>query len=156
MFARNFLRILFGVTFVVVCGVAFRMPADDDKVVPAAVVAEQTKLKKLVPEFSKAMHAYDEATRAAYETDTVPYEQMIQVLRELRDAELQFADTAKDRIAVLEKMVQKAKRLETKIEALYQAGARGGEAEKYAHAKAVRLQAEIDLSRERIASLSDE
>lgn len=160
MFASNLLRIVFGVMFVVVGGVAWRMSADDDKVAPADVVAQQTKeqakLKQLRPEFLKTMRLYVQATKAAYETDTVPFEQMIQAHRELLEAELQLADTAKDRIAVREAMVQNAKQMEAKIEALYQAGSRGGEAEKYSHAKALRLQAEIDLCHERIAALASD
>jgi hypothetical protein len=158
MFSRKFLSILFGAMLMVVGGAALRISADDDKVGSAEILGQQAKeeakLRGLLPELVKTMRVYHEATRAAFETRQVPFAQFVQTFRELRDAELQLAKTAEDRIQVCKRMVQNAKAYEGIIEAKYQAGESGGEAEKYNHIKAVRLQAEIDLCREQIASLA--
>ena len=100
--------------------------------------------------------SYVEATRAAYETDTLPLEQLLAANQELLEAELELADTQPKRIAIYSKMVDNAKQLEAKVKALHDAGARGGEAEKYYHAKAARLRMEIALQRERIAPKKNE
>lgn len=111
-------------------------------------------LKKLILERLETMRSFVEATRAAYETDTVPLEQLIAANQELLEAELELVTALElptkrqDRVAVYRKMVENAKQLETKVKALHDAGARGGEAEKYFHAKAARLRMEIAMERE--------
>lgn len=112
-------------------------------------------LKKLLLERAETLRSYVDATRAAYETDTITLEQLLAANQELLEAELEVADSKEKRIAIYKKMVDNARQVEAKVKALHDAGARGGEAEKYYHAKATRLRMEIGLERVRLAPEKD-
>jgi hypothetical protein len=108
------------------------------------------QLNKLRTERVETLREHVKATRAAHDTDTVPLENLLTANQELLDAELELAATRQERLAIYEKTVDHTKQLETKIKALFDVGARGGEAEKYFHSKAARLRVEIALERERL------
>jgi hypothetical protein len=106
------------------------------------------QLNKLLTERAEVLRDYLKATKAAYDTDTVPLEQLLTAYQELLDAALEAATDPRQRVAIYESMINQAKQLETRTKALHDAGAKGGEAESYLHSKAARLRMEIGLERE--------
>jgi hypothetical protein len=111
----------------------------------------QAELDQLLRERLEAARLLVEATRAAYETDTVTLEQLLSAHRELLNAELAVATTPMERVKAHVKALVAARGVEAKVKALHDAGARGGEAEKYARVKTARLTIEIDLNHEKMA-----
>ena len=108
------------------------------------------QLTKLRIERVEALREHVKATKAAYDTDSVPLEQLLTANLEQLEAELDVVTARAERVAVFEKMLEQAAHLEAKVKALYLIGAKGGEAEKYFHAKATRLAMEIRLEQERL------
>ena len=73
--------------------------------------------------------------RAAFEADTVTLDVVIWAIDAAWKAELAAATTPAERIDAHVQHVQNLGQIKQKIEALWNVGARGGEAEKYAQAK---------------------
>jgi beta-lactamase regulating signal transducer with metallopeptidase domain len=97
----------------------------------------------------KAARQGFEAARAAYETDTLPLETLCQWSERLLSAEDHAASIAKDHRAAEQHHLERMKQLQAKVTALFEAGSRGGEAEKkalvdYYVADAERRLAQID------------
>lgn len=110
---------------------------------------EAATLNSLMKDRVATLQKCADATESAYQVNAATLEQVLDVNRELADAELQLATTRPERIAVFEKRVANAMRLEAKVQVLFNAGAKGGEEENYLRVKADRLEAQIALTRER-------
>ena len=88
--------------------------------------------------------------RAAFEAETVTLDLVFEAAEKLAVAEAAMLNTPEAMIAVRQRHLERARQTEAKIEALFNVGARGGEAEKYAAAKLVRQSAEIALIRQQL------
>ena len=91
-----------------------------------------------------------QATQAAFEAQTVTFDQWVYASVALKDAKLGVATDDTARIAALDEALERASNMEKKIELLYNVGTKGGEAAQYALAQRVRLDAEIELYREQL------
>jgi hypothetical protein len=115
--------------------------ADTAKKLKELLTQKRDTLKKvnevLVSRFEKGLEAIGTFSGAAY----------VQVSKDLCMAELELCDKPADRIAAFEKYFETAKKVEDALEAQFKAGKVGEEI--YLKFKAVRLEAEIDLLREK-------
>jgi hypothetical protein len=92
-----------------------------------------------------------EATQAAYDSGTITLDVLIESANELVAAELAVAATRAQKLAILEKHIERIAGMEQKIAALYTSGSKGGEAVQYrlinrelADAKVMLLEARLD------------
>jgi hypothetical protein len=92
-----------------------------------------------------------EASQAAYDSGTITLDMLIDSANELVTAELAVASTRIQKLAALEKHVERIASMEQKIAALYTSGSRGGEAVQYrlinrelADAKIMLIEARLD------------
>ena len=114
---------------------------------PPANAPMTGELASLLKEREALAKKFYVACTAAYNAETVTLDLLIGARRELLEAELDLATGSAAKIKVLERHVDLAKQVENKIEALYKAGARGGEVEKHMAAKLDRVKLQIDLER---------
>jgi len=121
------------------------LEADDDR----------AALDKLLSERVIAAQAFVAATCAVARNDAITLDILLFADCELLNAKLDAARNRADRIAAYEQMVWVARSFETKIRLLNKAGARGGEGDKVAHTRVVRLRAEVGLARARLARDTD-
>jgi len=75
---------------------------------------------------------------------------ILSAARSVLAAELDVCDVPAKRIAAHKKYVDLAKEMESRVETLFTLRRRGGEAERHALFKAIRIEAEIGLLRERL------
>jgi hypothetical protein len=109
--------------------------------------AKDGKLKALQKERLAAVRELAKLATDRYKTGSVSEDEVREAIRMVLAAELEQCDSDKDRVAVLEKVVAEAKKLEDRVAQLHKAGqAPFGATLK---AKADRLQAEIALERAR-------
>ena len=116
---------------------------------------DESTLRDLRLKRQEAARAFFEATKAAYLADTVTHDQWILAIRELLAADLDAATTPKERITAHARAVTAARAVEAHVTPLHEAGARGGEADKFWHSKAVRLELEIALAKEKLRQAAD-
>lgn len=152
MHDKMFHRTVVAILFLIVAGAAWRLSAEPDQALEAQAVKDQAELAELLPKLVKARQVCLDATKEAYKKNAVSVEQVVRAHRELLEAKLQMRITDAERIKIREDMVDNAKVMENTVKALFDAAAKGGEIEKYYQAVAMRLQAEIDLRRERISA----
>jgi hypothetical protein len=105
----------------------------------------EMRLKQLQVSRVQTARQSRDATLAAFQADTVTLGDLLTATRNLLTAELAVAKTPGQRIAAHKRHVEDVRQCEQKIEALFDVGARGGEAEKYATARYHRETAEIAL-----------
>jgi hypothetical protein len=125
-------------------------PQDQDKVDQKAALVRQyqQELNQLRRERLTAANEFMNAARAAYDTDTITLDILLTAIRERFAARVDAAEKdLAEQLAAHREFVASARAIEARIKALYEAGARGGEAEKYAHVRTTRLEAEIGLAR---------
>jgi len=91
-----------------------------------------------------------EAMTAAFESETVTFDTFADAMKKLAEAEVALTTTPEEKIAALQRYVQRTKQAETKIKLLYNVGTRGGEAKEYFSAKRDRESAEIMLLKARM------
>jgi hypothetical protein len=103
------------------------------------------KLTKLFDERAKLADQAYQACAVGYEKETITLDVLLAAINELADAKLTLCTTKAERTAVRERQVERAKTHESKIRALSDAQARGGEADKVARAGVERVKAEIAL-----------
>jgi hypothetical protein len=123
-------------------------PQDQDKADrKQASAVQQQELNQLRQERLAAANRFAVAAQAAYETDTITLDILLTALRERFAARVDAADKNAERLAAHREFIASTQAVETRIKALFEAGARGGEAEKYAHVRTTRLEAQIGLAR---------
>jgi hypothetical protein len=110
---------------------------------PAKPEATQAKLQELLKERLATVREIAKLTMAAYKTLAIPYDEVREATRMLLEAELEQCDSDKARIAVLEKFVVEAKKLEEQTGQLSKTGQ--APTRTALKAKADRLQIEIAL-----------
>jgi hypothetical protein len=96
-----------------------------------------------------AQYAHD-AVQAAYDAETATLDWLLDAINKLIEAEVATATGQREEIAALEKHVQLIKQVEDKTKALYEKGAKGGEAKDYYTVKRERESAEIALLKKRL------
>jgi outer membrane protein TolC len=89
---------------------------------PLVAEAQDSKLKDLLKERLATPKAVVKATTQDYLTGKVSFDRVYQATKSLLNAELEFAETKKERIAVLEKIVALAKESEKSAVLRYKAG----------------------------------
>ena len=124
--------------------------ANDAKSVVPPLTELEKKLAEVLEERVVSATRSLEATRAAYDAQTVTLDQMTDAMRALTDAKLAVAKTPQQRVEILQQNVEMHRQLEKQTYVLYQTGTRGGEAARHARAKTALLTAEIQLLRERL------
>ncbi len=87
---------------------------------------------------------------AAFEADTVTFDTYADAMKKLAEAEVALATTPQEKLAALERHLERTKQVETKIKLLYDVGTPGGESKEYFSAKRDRESAEIWLLKARI------
>lgn len=107
------------------------------------------RLNKLLIELRDTQRQLLEYVTKSYKSGTTTVEMVFQAQSELLAAELDLAEEKSQRISILEKQVGTLQALENHIKALYEHGARGGEFETFLASRSQRLQAEIELVREK-------
>ncbi len=122
----------------------------------AADDPDHANLARLQAERLEAAREFAAATIEAFERDTMTMDVVVLSIREMQLAELEVARSPKERITAHARALTGAQRLEAHVRRLFDVGARGGEADKFAQAKTARLQAEIDLAREKLALAPDQ
>jgi hypothetical protein len=115
----------------------------------ASKALEQQLTDALKTRAASAQRAF-EATAAAFEAETVTLDTFADAIEKLAAAELALATKPDERIAALQRNVERTKQVEAKIKLLYDIGTRGGEAKDYFSAKRDRESAEIMLLNARI------
>jgi hypothetical protein len=124
---------------------------EEESRVAAAETGEKRdeSIAKLLEERAKlADQAYQECA-AGYKQDVVTLDSLLAALNELADAKLRLCKSKAERIAVLEKQVERALDIEADVKALNDVAARGGEVDKLARAGVQRAKAEIELVQEK-------
>jgi hypothetical protein len=111
----------------------------------------EARLEKLRADRVESARKACEAYRAAFEAETVSLLDVLVAFDAQLDAELDAAKTPDEAIAARKQYVLRVRQAEEKIKALYDVGARGGEAEKYAKVKSCREAAEIALIKAQLA-----
>jgi hypothetical protein len=124
------------------------MAADEEKNADSAAMKRQLH-ELLSKRVQTAMTSLD-SMQAAYEAETATLDQLVMTMNNLVEAKLAIARTPQEEIAALEEHLTRAKQMEHKIELLYQAGSRGGEANQYSFIKFTRESAEISLLKARL------
>jgi hypothetical protein len=112
---------------------------------PRAEGVEESKLKALLKERLAALQEAAARTTEEYKTGTASVAEVMAARRGVRDAELELCDTDKERLAVLEKMLEEARGFEKDAAKLVDVGK--APANSVFKAKADRLQIEIALER---------
>ena len=112
--------------------------------------ALEQQLKVVLKERARSANYANEATRTAYEAETVDFDALADSFEKLADAEVDLATTPKEKIAALESNVDRTKKVELLAKMQFDAGKRGGEANRYYSAKRNREAAEIRLLKFRI------
>ena len=107
------------------------------------------KLTKLFDERAKLADQAYQTCAVGYEKGTIELGTLLAAIDELADAKLALCKTKSERIAVLERQVERAKKHETAIRVLSDRQVRGGEADKVARAGVDRVKAEIALELEK-------
>jgi outer membrane protein TolC len=107
----------------------------------------ETPVAKLIEERNQLLRKRVELVKAQYETGVASLEAVILAERELLQAQLDLATTAKERVAIRETQLKIAKEHEKRAEALFASGLRP-ESELIT-ARIDRLTAQINLIRER-------
>jgi len=113
----------------------------------AAADAKDTKVKALLKERHATLQAIASQTTQAYQAGKASFVQVAEANRAAHNAELALCDTAKERVAVLGRMLAEAKVYEKSAEQEYKAGTTT--ATDALKAKADRLEVEIALERAR-------
>jgi hypothetical protein len=112
---------------------------------PRAEAPEESKLKALLKERLATLQAAAAQTDKQYKTGTAAVAEIMEARRAVRDAELELCDTDKERLAVLEKMLEEARAFEKVVAQQVDAGM--APPNSGFKAKADRLQIEIALER---------
>ena len=99
-----------------------------------------------------AQSAFD-AIEASYLAETVTYSDLAEATVKLAEAELALATKPKEKVVAWERHVERAKKQETMLKELFEAGGRGGEASVYYPAKRERESAEISLLKARLKAI---
>ncbi len=107
--------------------------------------AREVRLKQLLVERVDTARTAAMAYRAAFEAETDTLGDVVWAIDALWKAELAAAENPKDKLAAHVERIRHLVQLEQKITALFNVGARTGEAEKYATIKAARESAELEL-----------
>lgn len=137
---------LAGVLSVAVC-VTLAIAADQRK-----DQAELTKkLDDLTAQRVKTATSAYQCTQAAFDADTVGITDLMLATKALSEAELATCTERKDKIAVLQKYCERCRETERRVEALYKASSKGGEAEKFHTVKLARETADIELLKAQLA-----
>lgn len=145
-------RVFFSVIVVAVAvGAGWIALAEEPQDVGQASLDAQ--LDKLLLERRDTQRRLLDYVTKSYKSGTTTFEMVFQAQSQLLAAELDLAEEKSQRIGILEKQVETLQELENHIKALYEHGARSGEYETYLASRSQRLQAEIELVREK--SLSD-
>lgn len=144
-------RVFFSVLVVAVAvGAAwFAVAADPEDSEHAALDAQ---LKKLLMERRDTQQQLLEAVTKSYKAGVTTVESVFRAHNALLAAELDLAEEKSQRISILERQVKTLKALENHIAELYSHGLSGGEFETYLASRSQRLQAEIELVREKSQS----
>jgi hypothetical protein len=112
---------------------------------PRAEGPEEPKLKALLKERLAALQEAAARTTEQYKRGAGSVAEVMEARRAARDAELELCDTDKERLAVLEKMLEEARAFEKDVAKMVDAGV--VHANSGFKAKADRLQMEIALER---------
>jgi hypothetical protein len=115
----------------------------------------QLQLQELLKERALTAQRAREATQAAFDAETTTLDVLTLALNQANKAELALARTPAEEVAALTKHLALMRDLETRIEALFNQGTRGGEASQFYHAKRERQSAEIALIKARLKSKSE-
>jgi hypothetical protein len=114
-------------------------------------VTLEEKLKQVLNERVRIATRCREATRAAFDAETVSMLDLLDAMNALKDAELAVAGgMGSEWRKALRRHLKSVQQLELKTKLLYQVGTKGGEAAQYAHAQRERLSAEAELLRAQI------
>jgi biotin carboxyl carrier protein len=113
---------------------------------------KDTKLKALLKERLATLRALTEATTKDYQAGRVSFDRVHQAMQALLHAELELCESDRERITVLEKMVNQAKTYEEHAVQRYKAGA--VTQSDVLMARAGRLEAEIALERAKAKALA--
>lgn len=108
-----------------------------------------TRIRELQKERLALLREMADQTNTAYKGGQTPLAAVLEAQREVNAAELELCETNKERIAVLEKKVELAKEAEKATE--QQVRARVSTQASLLRARANRLQAEIELEKEKAA-----
>ncbi len=91
-----------------------------------------------------------EAANAAYASGHITLDVLLDAVEKRAEAHLAAATTPDQRVSACEERLKAAGQIESKIEALFRTGSRGGEAVTYTMAQRARLSAEIELLEEKL------
>jgi hypothetical protein len=116
----------------------------------ASKAALEQQLKESLKTRAESAQRAFEAMAAAFEADTVTLDTFADAMKKLSEAELALATNSEEKIAALQRNVERTKQVETKIKLLYDSGAAGGESKDYFSAKRDRETAEIMLLKAKI------
>ena len=151
MIAHKFSSVAAAATsFLFVLAVSAMLPVSGQRAgaeQPGDAKTERAKEKALLEELQATVRDLAKLSTRSFETGTGSIDDVREATRLLLQAQLQQSDSTKDRIAVLEKFVAEAKKLEEQAEKLFKAGVASSRAA--LKARADRLQAELDLQREK-------
>jgi predicted fused transcriptional regulator/phosphomethylpyrimidine kinase len=139
---------VFAVCFTLVAGVALLYGVADDADVSKAVLEQQlSAVRKARVESAQAALA---AMEAAFRAQTVTVVGLVDVTRNLAEAEADAATKPEDEIAAWNRYVKASKQAEEAAKQLYDLGTKGGEPAIYYTAKQERERAQILLLKAQI------
>ncbi len=113
-----------------------------------AAEGDSDKAKALLKERLATVKLVADRLEAGYKAGSVPVAELMQAAEAVLKAELDLCETAKERVAVLEKLAEAAKRREGLVEKMVKAATATGT--DMLRAKMSRLEAEIALERARV------
>jgi hypothetical protein len=104
-------------------------------------------LQKLMQERVEVAQQFQQAAQESYYAGTMSLANYIAAQQALAEARYEATQDPKERLQILEALIEMAQKVENAVQRLYQEGRAGGEADKFAEVRLHRINAQIRLIR---------